>query len=83
MADLSLNCPKCGEVVNVPIEADVSEYVCTHCGATNQIYDDAADSTFKDPLVGAHIAEWEVQEKVGEGGFGAVYRAHDSQRVLV
>jgi len=78
MADLSLNCPKCGGAVNVPIEEDVQEYVCTHCGETNSLHDALGlQKDYQDPLIGAVISEWEIQEKVGEGGFGTVYRAFD------
>ncbi len=79
MADLSLNCPKCGGSVNVPIEEDVKEYVCTHCGEKNALHDNLGlmGGHYTDPLIGAVVSEWEIQEKVGEGGFGSVYRAYD------
>ncbi len=79
MADLTLTCPKCRNTNSVPVQADVEEFVCQHCGTKSPVIGDyeALGKTFRDPLIGQSIADWEVVEKVGEGGFGAVYKAID------
>ncbi|MCU0726196.1 MAG: serine/threonine protein kinase, partial [Planctomycetes bacterium] len=64
---------------NVPIEADVDEFVCQHCGTKSPVIGDyeTLGKVAKDPLIGQSIADWEVVQKVGEGGFGMVYKAID------
>lgn len=79
MAELSLTCPKCRGSVSVPIEEGANDFTCPHCQESSPIQQswDAFTSEMKDPLIGAVISECEVEAKVGEGGFGAVYRAFD------
>ena len=79
MADLALICPTCQASVNVPIEADVETFDCTECDAKIPLDEsiDQMTGPLVDPLIGQVVSECEIERKVGEGGFGAVYRAFD------
>ncbi len=79
MADLSLDCPSCGTANTVPMNVSTDSFTCISCGVESTI-DDAATVTTEpgeDYLVGEVIAECKVLAKVGEGGFGSVYKAFD------
>jgi serine/threonine-protein kinase len=61
-------------------------WCCSKCGA---IYHkdfarcpaDGAEivQTDRDPLLGTHVAQYVIDELIGEGGMGRVYRAHHAQ----
>ncbi len=86
MADLSLDCPECGAPNSVPMTGDSTTFTCTACGAESPIEDVATGATevAEDQLVGEVISDCRIVAKVGEGGFGTVYKAVDQslQRVV-
>jgi serine/threonine protein kinase/tetratricopeptide (TPR) repeat protein len=79
LADLSVDCPHCGEANVLPVTSDQETFTCAKCGESSPI--DAAMMTgtqkVQDYLVGEIIGDCKVLQKVGEGGFGSVYRALD------
>jgi tetratricopeptide (TPR) repeat protein len=79
MLEITLVCTECGTPNNVPVAEGATDFTCLSCGASCPISDtlDALHGLGEDPLIGAVISECEIVEKVGEGGFGAVYRALD------
>lgn len=79
MPDLSIDCPFCGEANALPVESDLESFTCVKCGETAPIDQAVQTGTKKAPdyLVGEIISDCKVLEKVGEGGFGSVYRAND------
>lgn len=79
MADLSVDCPKCQAQNVIASEADSETFTCQACGETSPIAGAVMTGSepATDPLVGEIVSDCKVIKKVGEGGFGSVYKAVD------
>jgi len=86
LADLSIDCPVCGKQNSLPVDHPDDTFQCSSCGETSRL--DAASVTgaekAPDYLVDEIVSDCKIIQKVGEGGFGTVYKASDQnlQRIV-
>ena len=86
-----LRCPACGEQYNVKNFSSDREYTCLSCGSllsdtgeisSLEVSGTAFEKTMMGPaeaedrFIGLEISGCKIISKIGEGGMGAVYKAH-------
>jgi WD40 repeat protein/tRNA A-37 threonylcarbamoyl transferase component Bud32 len=72
---MQLHCPHCRNPIGLASEETRAEILCPACGSTFHLEDLATL-----PLAAAQrFGKFEVIEVVGQGAFGTVYKAHDTQ----
>lgn len=75
-----VSCPTCGHVLSLGSDAPFRELECPACRERFAlIKDDLADATTDHELRERIMGHFRLLEKVGEGSFGAVWRAQDLQ----
>lgn len=72
---LTIRCPNCNAPNRVPVEGSLANIVCSQCGSRFDLVDDLP--MYLRP--GARIGQFEIVQRLGNGGFGVVYLAHDLQ----
>jgi WD40 repeat protein len=74
-SSLTIRCPDCNAPNRVPAEASLAEINCNQCGSCFGLVEDGPT----DLPPGARVGQFEIVERLGAGGFGVVYLAHDVQ----
>ncbi len=69
---LSLRCPHCHQVVDVPSDADLRNAVCDACGGRFSLVDDPGD-------VQTTVGRFDLVERIGCGSFGSVWKVRDRE----
>jgi tetratricopeptide (TPR) repeat protein len=86
LADLSIDCPRCGKQNSLPVDHPDETFQCSSCGETSRLDAASVSGTEKAPdyLVDEIVSDCKIIQKVGEGGFGTVYKASDQnlQRIV-
>ena len=72
---LWIRCPNCGSQSALANESTVNNFACSTCGEPIQIVKDDRTSVQANEMLG----HFRLVEKVGQGSFGVVWRADDTQ----
>ncbi len=76
-APTRLNCPQCRRPVTVEGDAKAQEISCSGCGHSFRV--EASHSPEEPPVELTQLDQFQLLGVVGQGGFGTVYRARDTQ----
>ena len=71
---LSLSCPNCHSSIELVEESDISRILCPSCRSHFSLVDYQQHGRFE---VGTRLGHFQLLEQVGEGQFGAVWKARD------
>jgi ribosomal protein S27E len=74
---IRLNCPHCENPIAIVEEAPDEDVVCPSCGSSFRVDSERTVSWSQDKL--PKLENFELQEAVGRGAFGTVYRAIDTK----
>lgn len=72
---LQLRCPQCHSRVGLPVDAQLDDITCHACGSAFGLLGEGPDADIVAPRVGRFV----LRQRLGMGGFGAVWRARDPE----
>ncbi len=72
---LQLRCPQCQSRVGLPVDAQLDDITCQACGSSFGLLSEGPNADITAPRVG----RFALRQRLGVGGFGAVWRARDPE----
>ena len=76
-AGLRIRCPHCDAQIEIVPDADLGSIHCSSCDSQFALAGEQAQPEYRQAL--GHVAHFKLIERVGMGGFGSVWRAHDEK----
>ena len=73
---IHLSCPHCNNTDSFEVEQDHNDVLCPSCGGSFKIDPDRTEPWSAGEL--RSLGKFELLEVIGQGGFGTVYRARDT-----
>jgi len=70
-------CPHCRNPIELVKLSAREEIVCPSCGSSFRVESDS--TTGSERTVGQKLGKYELQDTVGQGAFGTVYKARDPE----
>ena len=72
-----INCPHCGNVVQLVTGKEVQEVTCGSCGSAVRVDTEATQSDRSVHRAGEKIGRFRIKRQIGQGAFGSVFLAND------
>ena len=74
---MQVRCPNCRTTLPVEDDSSLSSIVCASCGSDFSLVTD--ETVISDASHDEQLGSFELQEQLGVGAFGAVFRAYDKE----
>jgi len=76
---MHIECPHCQNPIEVVESAALKEIFCLSCGSSFSTSDLATKSSHGPTPPFAKLGRFDLQALLGQGAFGSVWRAHDTE----
>ncbi|MEO2025281.1 MAG: protein kinase, partial [Fuerstiella sp.] len=75
---MHVRCPHCRNPIELVDEGSMSDMACPSCGSSFSLVGTDTTATFRPDTVKS-IGHFDLQEQLGMGAFGTVWKAHDTE----